>query len=75
MTSDQKLNCSIFFLLFDLILWKDWKYFFFSPSGGARDPNKKLQPFDSESKTSSDCGNSWFSFYQSLRPKNSVFGI
>ena len=58
-----------------------WKYklkcflqvfkFFFSPPGGAGD--LKLQPFDSESKTTSDCSNrlfskkitpdSYFSFY------------
>ena len=63
MTPDQKLNCSIFFYFLTSFCEKI-ENIFFSPSSGAREPNKKLQPFDSESKTSSDCGNSWFSFYQ-----------
>ena len=51
---------------------KKLKIIFFSPPGGARE--LKLRPFDSESKTTSDCSNSlfskkitlnsYFSFYQ-----------
>ena len=56
----------------DVILKKKLKIIFFLPPGGARE--LKLQPFDSESKTPSDCSNSLiskkitpnslFSFYQ-----------
>ena len=72
----------------DVILKKKLKIIFFSPPGGARE--LKLQPFDSESKTTSGCTNSLiskkitpnslFSFYQStfrsLRQilKNSIQG-
>ena len=38
---------------------KKLKIIFFSPPGGARE--LKLRPFDSESKTTSDCSNSLFS--------------
>ena len=54
---------------------KKLKIFFFSPPGGARE--LKLQSFDSESKTTSDCSdrlfskkitpNSYFSLYQYLK--------
>ena len=43
----------------DVILKKKSKIIFFSPPGGARE--LKLRPFDSESKTTSDCSNSLFS--------------
>ena len=73
MTSDKKIKLIYFFWTF---IWakkifkkrsrlqvtsfckKNWKYFF-SPAGCARE--LKLQPFDSESKSTSYCFNSLFS--------------